>query len=122
MIDLTDKLSDCLRSSALATGSMNIFISGSTAAVTTIEFEPGLVKDFPAMLEQIAPRDRKYHHDATWHDGNGHAHVRASLLGPSLTVPFSDNRLLLGTWQQVVLLDFDTRPRTRDIVVQCIGE
>ena len=101
---------------------INVFISGSTAAVTTIEYEPGLVKDLPEIFEKIAPAGKRYHHDDTWHDGNGYAHVRAALLGPSLTIPFSDGKLHLGTWQQVVLIDFDNRPRKREVVVQITGE
>jgi secondary thiamine-phosphate synthase enzyme len=122
VLDLSDKVSECLHSSKLRNGNLTVFVSGSTAGVTTTEFEPGLLKDLPETFEQIAPSERRYHHNDTWHDGNGHAHVRASLLGPSLTVPFADGRLLLGTWQQVVLIDFDTRPRRREIVVQLIGE
>ena len=99
-----------------------MFVTGSTAGVTTIEFEPGLLEDLPAAFERLAPQGLRYRHDETWHDGNGHSHVRASLLGPSLLVPFEDGRLLLGTWQQIVLVDFDNRPRRREIVVQLQGE
>ena len=106
----------------LQTGIVTIFVAGSTAAVTTIEYEPGLEIDFPKMLSRIAPKDVVYEHDKTWHDGNGHSHVRASLVGPSLTIPFKDNKLLLGTWQQVVLLEMDTRRRERKIILQIIGE
>jgi secondary thiamine-phosphate synthase enzyme len=108
--------------SKLENGIVTIFVSGSTAAVTTIEYEPGLRKDFPMMLNTIIPKDIKYKHDETWHDGNGHSHVRASLIGPSLTVPFEDGNLILGTWQQIVLLELDTRPRERRITLQIIGE
>lgn len=90
--------------------------------MTTIEYEPGPRKDFPGMLERIAPKAIEYEHDHTWHDGNGHSHVRASLVGPSLTVPFKDKSLLLGTWQQIVLVEMDIRPRERKIVLQMIGE
>jgi secondary thiamine-phosphate synthase enzyme len=90
--------------------------------VTTIEYEPGLRKDFPRMLERIVPKGIEYDHDHTWHDGNGHSHVRASLVGPSLTVPFKDKSLMLGTWQQIVLLEMDIRPRDRKIVLQMMGE
>ena len=103
-------------------GQALVFVPGSTAGVTTIEFEEGLLEDFPALFDRIAPRGAGYQHEARWHDGNGHSHVRASLLGPSLTVPFSDGRLLLGTWQQVVLVDFDVRPRRREVIVQLTGE
>ncbi len=122
IIDITDQVSACLHSSELQDGTLNVFISGSTAAVTTIEYEPGLVKDLPEILEKIAPVGKRYHHDDTWHDGNGYAHIRASLLGPSLTIPFSRGKLFLGTWQQIVLVDFDNRPRKREIVVQMTGE
>ena len=105
-----------------SSGELRRYDSGSTSGVTTIEYEPGLLKDIPAAFEKIAPQDAHYHHEETWHDGNGHSHVRASLLGCSLTVPFKDGRLLLGTWQQIVLIDFDNRPRKREVVVQLSGE
>jgi secondary thiamine-phosphate synthase enzyme len=101
---------------------LQFFVSGSTASITTIEYEVGLKKDFPKMLARIAPSEVEYEHDNTWHDGNGHSHVRASLIGPSLTVPFKNKGLMLGTWQQIVLLEMDTRPRKRKIVLQMIGE
>jgi secondary thiamine-phosphate synthase enzyme len=122
VVDLSPRLETCLNESEMQNGSMTVFVSGSTAGVTTVEFEPGLLKDLPEAFEKIAPEGRRYHHDDTWHDGNGHAHVRASLLGPSLTVPFADGKLLLGTWQQVVLIDFDNRSSRREIVVQMVGE
>lgn len=122
ILDLSEKLTACLRDEKLNNGNLTVFVSGSTAAVTTVEYEPGLLKDLPEAFEQIAPVGKRYYHDDTWHDGNGYAHVRASLLGPSLTVPFSHGQLMLGTWQQVVLIDFDNRPRKREIVVQIIGE
>jgi secondary thiamine-phosphate synthase enzyme len=122
MIDLTPKLEERLRAAGLSHGLATVFVSGSTAGVTTVEFEPGLQKDIPEALERIAPRAARYHHDETWHDGNGHSHVRASLVGPSLTIPFTGGRFRLGTWQQAVLIDFDNRPRERDIVVQFAGE
>jgi secondary thiamine-phosphate synthase enzyme len=122
MIDITSQIEQIIKTGSLSNGIITIFISGSTAAVTTIEYEPGLRKDFPRMLERIAPSEIEYEHDNTWHDGNGHSHVRASLLGPSLTVPFKDKSLMLGTWQQIVLLEMDIRPRERKIVLQMIGE
>jgi secondary thiamine-phosphate synthase enzyme len=122
MIDITHQTGEAIKASRLQDGIVAIFVSGSTAAVTTIEFEPGLKKDFPKMLARIAPNAIEYEHDNTWHDGNGHSHVRASLLGPSLTVPFKNKSLMLGTWQQIVLLEMDTRPRERKIVLQMIGE
>jgi secondary thiamine-phosphate synthase enzyme len=122
MIDITRQTGEAIKASRLQDGIVAIFVSGSTAAVTTIEFEPGLKKDFPRMLARIAPNAIEYEHDNTWHDGNGHSHVRASLLGASLTVPFKNKSLMLGTWQQIVLLEMDTRPRERKIVLQMIGE
>lgn len=108
MIDITASASKAVENSKLKRGSVTIFIAGSTAAVTTIEYEPGLKTDFPEMLSRIAPKNIEYEHDKTWHDGNGHSHVRA-LVGPSLTIPFKDNRLLLGTWQQIVVVEMDIR-------------
>jgi secondary thiamine-phosphate synthase enzyme len=122
MIDISERLAMLLSRHKLKTGQMLVFVPGSTAGLTTIEFEPGLKQDFAAMMERIGPRAAHYHHEETWNDGNGHSHVRASLLGPSITIPFGEGRLLLGTWQQVVLIDFDTRPRNRAIAVQLLGE
>jgi secondary thiamine-phosphate synthase enzyme len=122
IIDVTKQTSDALRESELINGMVNVFVAGSTAAVTTIEYEPGLRYDFPKMLARIAPMDIQYRHDETWHDGNGHSHVRASLVGPSLTIPFSNGALLLGTWQQIVMLELDTRPRERALTIQILGE
>lgn len=122
VIDITDDVGRIIAKHHLKDGNATVFVSGSTAGVTTVEYEPGLIKDLPEAFERVAPTNKRYHHDDTWHDGNGHAHVRASLLGPSLTVPFAKGELLVGTWQQVVLIDFDNRPRTRNIVVQLIGE
>jgi secondary thiamine-phosphate synthase enzyme len=122
IIDVTKQTSDAVRESELNNGIVNVFVAGSTAAVTTIEYEPGLRYDFPKMLSRIAPKDIQYLHDETWHDGNGHSHVRASLVGPSLTVPFSNGALLLGTWQQIVMLEMDTRPRERVLTIQILGE
>lgn len=122
MVDITPDLSRLLKSSGLNDGNVTIFVPGSTASVTTIEFEPGLKVDFPAMMEKIAPMNGEYKHDQTWHDGNGHSHVRASLVGPSLVVPFGGGRLLTGNWQQVVLVDWDNRARRRELILQFIGE
>ncbi|MFX0097429.1 MAG: secondary thiamine-phosphate synthase enzyme YjbQ [Candidatus Hodarchaeota archaeon] len=108
--------------SGLSDGIATIFVPGATGAVTTIEYEPGLLKDLPAILERISPKDMEYEHELRWHDGNGHSHCRASILGPSLTVPFVDKRLTLGTWQQVVFVELDVRPRNRKLIVQIIGE
>jgi secondary thiamine-phosphate synthase enzyme len=122
MIDITRQTSKALEESKLKDGIVTVFVSGSTAAITTIEYEPGLTQDFPRMLSRIAPKDIEYEHDNAWHDGNGHSHVRASLIGPSLTIPFKDGNLMLGTWQQIVLLETDTRHRERNIILQIIGE
>jgi secondary thiamine-phosphate synthase enzyme len=122
IIDVTKQTSDALRESRLNNGIINVFVAGSTAAITTIEYEPGLRHDFPKMLSRIAPEDIQYRHDETWHDGNGHSHVRASLVGPSLTVPFSNGVLILGTWQQIVMLEMDTKPRERVLTIQILGE
>jgi secondary thiamine-phosphate synthase enzyme len=122
MIDITRQTDESIKASGLQDGIVTIFVSGSTASITTIEYEVGLKKDFPKMLARIAPSEIEYEHDNTWHDGNGHSHVRASLIGPSLTVPFKNKSLMLGTWQQIVLLEMDTRPRERKIVLQIIGE
>jgi secondary thiamine-phosphate synthase enzyme len=122
MIDITRQIDEAIKATMLQDGIVAIFVSGSTAAVTTIEYEPGLKKDFPKMLARIAPSQIEYEHDNTWHDGNGHSHVRASLIGPSLTVPFKNKDLMLGTWQQIVLLEMDTRSRERKIVVQMVGD
>lgn len=122
MIDITRQTDETIKASGLQDGIVTIFVSGSTASITTIEYELGLKKDFPKMLARVAPSEIEYEHDNTWHDGNGHSHVRASLIGPSLTVPFKNKSLMLGTWQQIVLLEMDTRPRERKIVLQIIGE
>ena len=122
IVDLTAKVQELVRRHGFGEGQALVFVSGSTAGLTTLEYEPGLLHDLPAAFERLAPRNLRYAHEDTWHDGNGHSHVRASLLGPSLTVPFREGRLLLGTWQQIVLLDFDNRPRRREVVVQLSGE
>ena len=122
IIDITRQIDEAIKATMLQDGIVAIFVSGSTAALTTIEYEPGLKKDFPKMLARIAPSQIEYEHNNTWHDGNGHSHVRASLIGPSLTVPFKNKDLMLGTWQQIVLLEMDTRSRERKIVVQMVGD
>jgi secondary thiamine-phosphate synthase enzyme len=121
-IDITPEVRQRLARANIKDGTVTLFISGSTAGITTIEFEPGLLADFKKMWERNVPRDIPYQHDRAWGDGNGHSHVRASLLGASLVVPFSDGRLSLGTWQQIVVVDFDNRARSRQIVVQITGE
>ncbi|MAH21388.1 MAG: secondary thiamine-phosphate synthase enzyme [Thaumarchaeota archaeon] len=122
IVDITQAVVDVVKKSDLSDGIVTIFVPGSTGAVTTIEYEPGLRKDFPAALERLVPKHLTYEHEKTWHDGNGHSHVRASLLGPSLTVPFRKHQLLVGTWQQIVFVELDIRSRSRNIVVQVMGE
>ena len=121
IVDLTDRLAECLARSQLTDGLLTAFVPGSTGALTTIEYEPGLLEDLPALFEKIVPRDFPYRHHETWHDDNGSSHLRAALVGPSISIPFVRGNLTLGTWQQVVLVDFDTRPRRRQLVVQIIG-
>jgi len=122
IVDITEQVADIVRKSNLKDGFVNIFVSGSTASVSTMEFEPNLVKDIKTALERIAPSDIPYEHHKTWGDDNGKSHVRATLMGPGITVPFQNKKLLLGTWQQIVLLDFDTSAREREIIVQIVGE
>ena len=122
IIDITAKVRGVIEKEKFHRGQATLFVSGSTAALTTIENESGLVQDLKEFVEKLIPSDRKYHHDERWGDDNGFSHLRASLFGPSLAVPIENGRPLLGTWQQVVLLDFDNRPRTREITVQLIGE
>jgi secondary thiamine-phosphate synthase enzyme len=120
--DITAKTAAALTESGLKAGVMTVFVTGSTAAVTTIEFEPGAVSDFNRLFEQLAPRRAEYRHHLRWGDDNGSSHVRAALLGPSLTIPFVDGKLTLGTWQQIMVVEFDTSARRREIVVQMIGD
>lgn len=122
IVDITADVEDVVAASGLAGGIVTVFVPGSTASVTTIEYEPGLLSDFPKAMEKLAPRNAHYDHDARWGDGNGHSHVRASTIGPSLIVPFQNGRLMLGTWQQIVFVDFDNRPRARNVIVQAMGE
>ena len=122
VVDKTSKVAEIVSSSKIKSGLVNVFVSGSTASVTTIEYEPGLVRDVKVLGERLAPSDEDYSHNDTWGDGNGHSHIKASVIGPSLTVPFTRGKMALGTWQQVVVIDHDTRPRSRDIVVQIMGE
>jgi secondary thiamine-phosphate synthase enzyme len=120
--DVTPALRDALSKSRLKERQATVFVAGSTAGVTTVEFEPGLVKDLAEFFQKIIPEGPAYHHHDTWGDDNGSSHVRAALLKPSLTIPFADSQLLLGTWQQVVVIDFDTRARRRTVVFQIVGE
>lgn len=121
-IDLTEELTQGLSRSGLTDGVVTLFVPGSTGGITTIEFEPGAVSDLRDVMEAIAPKGRDWRHHLRWGDANGHSHVRSALVGPSLSVPFVGGELCLGTWQQVVLVDFDDRPRSREVVVQFIGE
>lgn len=122
MIDITQHVAGRVRDSGIGSGIVTVFCPGATGAVTTIEFEAGAVHDFQRLFDEIIAPDRPYAHNARWGDGNGHSHVRAALLGPSLTVPFVEGRLTLGTWQQIIFVDFDNRPRQRSIVLQIMGE
>jgi len=121
-IDITPEAEQIIAESDLTAGIVTLFVPGSTAALTTIEFEPGALKDFQRLFDEISAKDRSYDHNERWGDGNGHSHVRAALLGPSLTIPFADSKLLLGTWQQILFIDFDNRPRDRTIIAQVMGE
>jgi len=123
VVNITEEVSEAIAQSDIADGIATVFNVGSTAGVTTTEYEPGLVNyDIAAAFEKIAPEKARYEHEETWHDDNGHSHVRASLLGPSLSVPIVDGQMTLGTWQQIILVDFDTRPRTRTIICQIVGQ
>ncbi|MHC4464020.1 MAG: secondary thiamine-phosphate synthase enzyme YjbQ [Planctomycetota bacterium] len=123
IVNITEQVSEAAVQSGINDGTVTLFNVGSTAGITTTEYEPGLVNyDIAAAFEKIAPANGRYEHEETWHDDNGHSHVRASVLGPSLSVPVVDGRLTLGTWQQIILVDFDTRSRTRTIICQIIGE
>jgi secondary thiamine-phosphate synthase enzyme len=122
MHDLTELVSQIAARSKLRTGLVHIFSVGSTAAVGAIEFEPGLERDLPELLDRLAPPSRDYGHEQAWHDGNGHSHLQATLLGPSLTVPLTEGRPLLGTWQQIIHLECDVRPRERTVIVTVLGE
>ena len=122
MIDITQEVASFVSESKIKDGIVTIFVSGSTASVSTVEYEPGLLKDIPRALDKIAPYGPDYAHHETWHDDNGASHVRSTLMGPGITVPFEKGRLTLGTWQQIIILDFDTRPRKREVVLQIMGE
>lgn len=122
VLNITSECRDLVKGSGLNSGIVCILCPGSTGAVTTLEFEPNLVKDLKQALEIIAPSNKVYEHSKTWHDDNGFSHIRSALIGPSITVPFVDRDLILGTWQQIVFCDFDTRPRNRELIVQIVGE
>jgi secondary thiamine-phosphate synthase enzyme len=122
MKDITNDIQQVISSSTLKEGIACVFVPGSTGSLTTIEFEPGLQKDFPQAMNEIAPKNKEYAHHETWHDDNGRSHVKASLMGPGVTLPFHQGKLIHGNWQQIIFIDFDTRPRERKIIVQLIGE
>jgi secondary thiamine-phosphate synthase enzyme len=122
IVDITAKIIEQIEHGKVRQGLVSVFVSGSTAALTTIEYEPGLIEDLKELVEKLIPSNRRYHHDDRWGDDNGFSHLRASLFGPSVTIPVENGRALLGTWQQLILVDFDNRPRTREITVQLIGE
>jgi secondary thiamine-phosphate synthase enzyme len=122
LVDVTSDVQACVEESGLREGIACVAVVGSTAGVSTVEFEPGLRRDVPELMERLAPSDRRYAHDDTWHDGNGFSHLRSFLLKTSHTVPFRDGRLVLGTWQQIVVANFDNRPRDRRVAVQLVGE
>lgn len=120
--DITDNVANLVESSGLNSGTVTVFVPGSTGGLTTIEYEPGLLSDLPELMEKLIPSDIDYKHDQTWHDGNGFSHLRAAMVGPDISIPFIDGCLTLGTWQQIVFLDFDNRRRNRELVVQILGE
>jgi secondary thiamine-phosphate synthase enzyme len=122
ILDITEEVQRIVSSSGLKNGIACVFVAGSTAAVTTVEYEPGLVSDMHDAMDRLYPKDMDYEHHLRWGDGNGHSHVRASFLGPSLSVPVVDGRLLLGTWQQIVFMELDNKPRTREVFVQTVGD
>ncbi len=122
IIDVTPLVEQHVKKSGIKTGLVTVFCTGSTAAVTTIEYEPGLLKDLPDSMERFAPRNAVYEHHLRWQDGNGHSHVRAAIIGPSLTIPIMKGKIPLGTWQQIAILELDVRPRSRNIIVQAVGE
>ena len=122
MVDITSLVAQKVSDTDINSGTITVFVNGSTAGLTTIEFESGVLSDFQDMWQRIIPRDMHYEHDRAWDDGNGHSHVRASLLGASLVVPFNNKKLTLGTWQQIILVDFDNRSRSRQIILQIIGQ
>ena len=121
IIDITDSVAGSIQDSQKLNGLVTVFVPGATGAITTIEYEPGLLRDFEEFLEKIIPQGKNYYHNMAWHDGNGHSHIRASLIGPSLTIPLVQGNMTLGTWQNIVFIDFDNRPRSRKLVIQIIG-
>jgi secondary thiamine-phosphate synthase enzyme len=122
ILDITEQVSEKIQSRKIATGLVTLFCPSSTSGLTTIEYEPGVIKDLKAIIDEIVPEDYDYQHEKAWHDGNGHSHIRSALLKPSISVPINDGRMTLGTWQQIVYIDFDNRSRKREIIVQIMGE
>lgn len=122
IIDITPQISREVENSGLEAGIVTVFVVGSTAGVTTIENEPGLIADIKSLFERIIPQGISYNHNLRWGDGNGHAHIRASILGASATIPFTEKSLIVGTWQQIILIDFDNRPRSRQVILQLVGD
>lgn len=122
IVDLTGSVEAALSESGVTTGQLVLFVPGSTGALTTVEYEPGLIRDLPEFFERIVPSGKTYHHDATWGDGNGFSHLRASLVGPSLSIPVSGGAMTLGTWQQIIFLEFDNKKRNRTVRLSIIGE
>ena len=122
VFNITEKVKEEIRKSRLKDGTVTVFVPGATGALTTIEYEPGLVKDLKELLDKYIPPGRNYHHEERWHDGNGHSHLRASFIGRSISVPFVNSQLTLGTWQQIIFLELDNKPHTRKLVVQVVGE
>lgn len=122
IVDLTSSIQKSVQNSGLNSGIVTVFAPGSTTGITTIEYEPGLIKDIPELMEKLIPSDIDYQHDQTWHDGNGFSHLRSALIGSDITIPFVSGKLTLGTWQQVVFLEFDNRSRKRNVIIQIMGE
>ena len=122
VLDITKSVEGAVRESSISSGTVTVFVPGSTAGITTIEYESGAISDLKEIFSKLVPENEFYAHNARWGDGNGHSHIRASLLGPSLSVPFQSSKLITGTWQQVILVDFDNRPRNREIILQIVGE
>jgi secondary thiamine-phosphate synthase enzyme len=122
IVDITSDIQRSINKSKIKDGILCVFVPGSTGTITTIEYEPGLMKDLPRALQKIAPKGEHYDHHETWHDDNGHSHIRASLMGPSITIPIKNGKLLHGTWQQIVFVELDTRPRNRNLDIQIVGE
>lgn len=122
IIDITQKVQECIDSGGLQNGLVTIFCPSSTSGITTIEYEPGVLEDLKKVFNEIVPSENTYQHDEAWHDGNGYSHIRAALLKASISIPLMDGRLTLGTWQQIVFIDFDTRPRKRELIIQILGE